>query len=654
MTHIWRIYSVIILVCAWTFNSAAQIDTAISPEAFGALPEVANVQISPDGSKILMLRNINGKYTLVSRELNGSTKEHIIKYEEGYYNWAIWVSNDRILASVRYRGHEDRLKNLRVSSQRRLLSMNWDGTDSIDPHRFRTRTQVNSNFVERVPQFQDRVIDILKDDPDHILIQMDIREPGEPGVYKLNIKTKKRTRVLQRRRAVNFWMTDHNHNVRYGEGRTTRRGREESLHRAFYRKSVDDSWLTLFEYDEISDKRPFYFEGFSKNPNIIYITANDENDKLSLFSYDVDSKTKIAKLASDEVMDIVDVSINEDLEIERYSFYREKPKIVRLTERGKKLDKIIEKHFPGMIAGISSESKDKNKIILSVEAPASPETYYFVDIENGDVRKVAETYGNVNKEKLSQKDPIYYSARDGLEIPGYLTLPKNSGGQNLPTVILPHGGPMDRDGWDFEYWVQFLSARGYAVLQMNYRGSTGYGEEYRLKGYHEWGRKMLEDINDGTRYMIEKGYADPDRICIMGGSYGGYAALQSIVMNEHDYKCAISYAPITDLPSLLYQYKDVYGYQAYRDYIESDEWSIEEASPKNNTGNINVPVLLMHGSEDLNVSPYQSRAFYDRMEEANKDIKYIEFENGDHFLTNEQNRIQFLKEVEIFLEKHLN
>lgn len=644
---------VFIFFCAQTILSFAQEEKSVSAQVFGKLPEIMNVQISPDGTKYLMLRNIDGKFTLVTSTVDGSSDENIIPYDDGLYNWAIWVSDERIIASVRFRGHEDRSRNLRVSSQRRLLSIHWDGSDIINPHRFRRTGRTNRQFTVRQPQNQDRIIDILKDDRDHILVQMDLDKPSETGVYKINIKTRKRTRVLQPRRAIDFWMTDHEHQVRYGEGWSDRRGSEGTRHVAFYRKTVNDDWITLFDYDDTNDRRPFYFEGFSKYPDIVYITANDENGKLALFSYDINRTEKIAKLAGDPVMDIVDVSINEDLEIEKYAFYREKPKVIRVTDRGKALNKLIEKHFPKEIATIDSESRDKNKVILSVFSPISPTSYYFADIPNGEVKKIAETFQNIDKSKLSEKVPISYFARDGVEIPGYLSLPRQGSDRNLPTVIMPHGGPMSRDGWNFDYWVQFLTTRGYAVLQMNYRGSTGYGEEFRMMGYHEWGRKILEDINDGTRFMIDEGYADPKRICMMGGSYGGYAALQSMVMNEFDYKCAVSFAPITNLPGLLQHFKDIDGYKAYKNYIESDEWSMEEASPSNSVDKINAPVLLMQGTKDLNVPPVQARGFYRRMQDAGKNITYIEFEDGDHFLSTEKHRIQFLKETEVFLEKYL-
>ena len=627
------------------------IAKSISAEDFGSIPDVLSVQISPDGTKILMLRNINSKITLVTSRLDDENGiEHIIPYEEGAYNWAIWASNDRILASVRFRGHEDRGRSLQVKLQRRLVSMSWDGKEKINPLRFRKFDRLTRAYVKRQPQIQDTIVDILKDDPDHILLQLDIDVGDEPAVYKVNIKTRKRTRVIRSRRAVDVWVTDQNHDIRYAEGTQDTRGKDSFRHVAFYRKDIEASWKTLFDYNMLEESRPFYFEGFTRDPSIIYITQDDENDKRALYTYDVDQQKRLEKIAGDPSFDIVDVNIDDNYEVEYYQYYREKPVFVRFGERGKMLDQLFNKQFPDQIVSIESQSKSKNEIIVSVTSPVNPPEYYFINIEEGVIKKLAATYQNIDRDKLSPITPVSYNARDGFEIPAYLSLPKEKS-KNLPTIILPHGGPMARDGWNFDYWTQFFTTRGYAVLQMNYRGSTGYGETFRKAGYHEWGGKMLDDIDDGTKWMIEKGYADPDNICIMGASYGGYAALQNSARGEVNYKCAIAFAPISNISALMHHLRNINGFKAYLEYVESDEWTFEEASPNSNIDKINIPVLLMHGSNDLSVTVLQSRSFYKNMKDAGKNIRYVEFENEGHYLSSEKYRIQLLHEIETFLKR---
>jgi len=625
----------------------------ISAEDFGSIPDVLSVKISPDGSKILMLRNINSKVMLVTRKLDDPDGiENIIPSKEGDYNWAIWASNDRILASIRFRGHEDRGRSLQVKIQRRLVSMTWDGKEQINPLRFKKYDRLRRSFVKRQPQIQDTIVDILKDDPDHILLQLDIDAGDEPAVYKVNIKTRKRSRIIRSRRSVDVWVTDQKHNVRYAEGTQEIRGKDTFRHISFYRKGKSSAWETLFDYNMLRENRPFYFEGFTRDPSVVYITQDDENGKRALFSYDVDKKQRLKKIAGDPSYDIVDVNIDDNYEVEYYQYYREKPVFVRYGERGKILDQLFEEMFPDQIVSIESQSRSKNEIIVSVTSPIVPPEYYFVNIRDRDVKRVAVSYKNIDRDKLSPMLPVTYNARDGLEIPAYLSLPKEKQ-QNLPTIIMPHGGPMARDGWNFDYWTQFLTSRGFAVLQMNYRGSTGYGETFRKAGYHEWGGKMLDDIDDGTKWMIDQGYADPDNICIMGASYGGYAALQNTAKGEVDYKCAVAFAPISNISALMHHLKRINGFKAYLEYVDSEEWTLDEVSPSNNIDKINIPVLLMHGSNDLSVTVLQSRSFYNSMKEAGKDIRYIEFEDEGHFLSTEKYRIQLLKELEAFLNRNI-
>lgn len=634
--------------------SLAQQSLSISADAFGSLPEIYSVKISPDGDRILTLEKRDGEIILITRSLNDqAATENLITLERGQYNWAEWVSNDRIIASYRYAGHADRDASLRLQLQRRLLSIVWDGSEIFNPHRFRRAGRLVGSVGPRQPQLQDVVIDMLKDDPEHILIQMDVDKVLEPAVYKLNVRTKRRSRVLQSRRIIDFWMTDQDHVVRYGEGTSIQRRKDEVRHVAQYRKSLNEKWITLFDYDEVKDDRPFYFEGFSEDTNVIYIMADGENNKRGLYTFDVNSKEIIEKIAGSDDYDIVDVSFDDNKRLEYYQYYRERPYFVRFDQEGKYLDKYFAEKFPGQTVTVENKSRDKKKIIFKVTSPTEPGTYYILDRNNDQYQQLGEIYQKLDKDKLSPMEPIIYQARDGLEIPAYLSLPKTGGSEKFPTIIMPHGGPMARDGWRFDYWTQFLNARGIAVLQMNYRGSTGYGEDYRKLGYHEWGRKMLEDINDGTKWMIEQGYADPERVCIMGGSYGGYAALQTNVKDGSLYKCAVVFAPITNLTGLINTMERNEGFKIYEDYLRSDDWTFDQASPLENIDKINLPILLFHGDRDLNSPVRQSRSFYNKMDKAGKNIKYIELEDGDHFLSNEEHRIEFLKEVEKFLEEYL-
>lgn len=628
------------------YTSAAE-ENGISAENFGILPEVQSVQISPDGERILFLEMDGSRNRLLTRSISDDILgDTLIPNDEGIYNWAIWINNEQILSSISVIS-----KTTGRISKRKLVLTDWKGTNAFAPIEVENSKNSLANLLRRLPPVQDQIIDILRDDPDHILVQIDFSFDGKPAVYKLNVNTGERQMLEDKQADVDFWMTDQSHQIRYAEGYHQKDG-NELRHVAKYRKTIDDNWITLFNIDMVANNRPFYFEGFTETPSIIYISTEDKNNKRALFTYDVDKQEIIEKIAGDPDYDIVDVNIGRDYQLEYYSYYREKPEFRFATDRGNHFASLTSSLFPGQTVTIESENKNRDKLIIKVTSPTMPPEYHLLNLESGEHKELVATYSDLDKSKLSEMLPVTYAARDGLEIPAYLTLPKLGEGP-YPTVVMPHGGPMARDGWGFDYWVQFLTSRGIAVLQPNYRGSTGYGEEYRLKGHHEWAGKMLDDIEDGTNWMVEQGYADPDNICIAGASYGGYAALQKVSMPNNPYKCAIAFAPTTDLEELLQEMKGLETYQAYEDYITSEDISLRDASPYYNINDINAPVLLMHGTNDASVSVNQSRKFHTRMTARSKDIRYVEFNGGGHNLYNQTHRTRFLNEIDQFLKKHL-
>lgn len=631
----------------------SQDQISIAAKAFGKLPEIRSLDISPDGTKILMMQNYQGRKILVTRLLADpdAPQNGIPPLENQEFLWARWASNDRIIAGIRfaYMNKIDTYGGLYVygTTETRLISMDWKGDDPVNP------IKLNSKRI-RQSQIQDRVVDFLKDDPEYILVQLDYHKQNEPGVYKVDItKTRKPKRIVTGRRTIKGWSTDHNNIVRFGAGTTDRRGSNAMRYVANYRMTEKSKWITLFDLDMIKVDPPFDFAGFSKDPTIIYVIKNDEFGRRAGFTYDVTTKTFIEKIINVDGYDISNIYVNDEGELDYYTYYDKQPRIVFLDNKKQKLLELLHRTFPNSSINFNSRTKDENTVIFEVTSPTEPGTYYIFDQESRKMEMLGYNYQTVDVEKLSQMMPITYAARDGLDIPGYLSLPTGGNGKNLPTVILPHGGPFARDNWRFDFWTQFLTNQGYAVLQMNYRGSTGYGNAYKDMGKHQWGGKMIDDINDGAKWMIEQGYADADRVCIVGASYGGYAALQSVIKDQSIYKCSVAFAPVANLKNRVQYYKDFGDTRSYIDYIVSDEYTLEEASPSFNLDKLNVPVLLIHGVEDRSVRVSQSQFFYSNMKRAGKDIKYIEWEDGDHFLSKEKHRIEFLEEIGRFLKKHL-
>jgi dipeptidyl aminopeptidase/acylaminoacyl peptidase len=315
--------------------------------------------------------------------------------------------------------------------------------------------------------------------------------------------------------------------------------------------------------------------------------------------------------------------------------------------------------FKDKLVSVYGRSEDGKRVLAEVESPTSPPVYYFVDLAKGTADIVSETYPGLIDAKLGEMRVLHYKARDGAMVPAYLTLPPGSDGKSLPLVVLPHGGPEDRDDFAFDWWAQFLAVRGYAVLQPQFRGSTGFGEDWRKAGYRQWGGLMQDDVTDGVRAMIEQGVADASRICIVGASYGGYAALAGAAFTPDLYRCAASVNGVADLPNLLRYEKAHAGAESnqlayWREHIGSpDDENVIAKSPQRAAANIKAAVMLMHAVNDTVVPQSQSQAMARELQGQLKSVTYVSLAGEDHWLSQSATRVQMLKELEKFLSEHL-
>jgi len=266
---------------------------------------------------------------------------------------------------------------------------------------------------------------------------------------------------------------------------------------------------------------------------------------------------------------------------------------------------------------------------------------------------IAYKYSKLAPDLLSKKEKVSYKARDGLAIEGYLTLPKGDKTENLPTIIFPHGGPISYDGSGFDYWTQYFANKGYAVFQMNFRGSSGYGHDFMKQGIASWGQAMQDDVEDGTRWLINEGIADKGKVCIIGASYGGYAALMGGVKTPDLYQCIVSFAGVSDVEQLVKSHRRYTNYDIVKKQIGSDYDKLWDASPLKHAKKITKPVLLIHGSKDRVVDHDHSEDMYSKLKRKKKTVKYIELEGADHYLSNNGHRLETFNAIDQFLDKYL-
>jgi len=318
----------------------------------------------------------------------------------------------------------------------------------------------------------------------------------------------------------------------------------------------------------------------------------------------------------------------------------------------------IARAFQGAELTLSSVSADLSKIVVFVEDHGVPGTWQFVDFATGQANPVAEMYPGIPSDMVGPVKMFSYKAADGLDMEGVLTLPPGGSGKNLPVVVLPHGGPESLDDLGFDTWAQVFAARGYAVFQPNFRGSAGYGVEFRNAGFGQWGRKMQTDISDGLAALVAEGIVDPKRACIVGASYGGYAALAGVTVQQGLYRCAASYSGVSDPADMLLQGARDGASKASRRYWNSYLGSSspseipKDISPRALAERADAPILLVHGMKDTVVSPDQSRDMASALRRAGKPVEYIELKDEDHWLSRSATRLQWFKAMVEFVQKH--
>lgn len=305
-----------------------------------------------------------------------------------------------------------------------------------------------------------------------------------------------------------------------------------------------------------------------------------------------------------------------------------------------------------------SWSDDHRKMVVRVDSPTEGAAYAVVDLDRRDAHWLGVEYDKITSGDVAPVKPIRFKAADGLELTGYLTTPRGGAAKNLPLIVFPHGGPAARDELGFDWWAQAMASRGYAVLQVNFRGSDGYGWKFLSAGFGEWGRKMQTDLSDGVRYLAGEGTIDRKRVCIVGASYGGYAALAGAALDTGVYRCAVSYGGISDLRRFNTWVAKNEGLASQRYFLrflgaESiKDPTLAQVSPASHIDQVAIPVLLIHGKDDTVVPLEQSRIMADALKAAGKPVEFVTLDSTDHWLTGGETRLAMLRATIAFLEKN--
>ncbi len=643
MTRSFRRNAVLFcLSFGFVFASVSNALAAKAPvTAFGQLPSHAGLEISPDGRYLAALRENGGRYVVIIYDLMDLNKKaYAVGSEKADATWVEWASANRLLVSLRFPARRFGTP----TTETRLVAVNADGSNM--------KEMVKQRRNEIIIQIKNRVVDFLSNDPNHILMAYNGDNPAKPRVYSVDVNTGRGSMVQSSRTNIQGWLSDQQGRVRIAFGF------DKGLEFVEARSAGAEDWRRIWQADMLGT---IVFDPllFKADGNKMYVLSNHEGGTSGIYEFDLAQQKFTKKVFKHDRYDTSGLVLNSArTKVLGVSYLSTGGNVHWLDSTAERMDDQIEEAL-GVGATIINRTRDNNKAVVYAGSSTDPGKYYIFDVKKRNLNLLTSRYPGLDQVKLSRPISFNYEARDGLEIQGFLTLPTTVDTDNiepLPTVILPHGGPGVRDAVSFDYEVQFLANRGYAVFQMNFRGSSGYGAEFQQAGYGEWGQAMQNDVTDGTRFLIDQSIADPDRVCIYGGSYGGYAALMGPIREPGLYSCAVSLNGVTDLRAMMRfdrQYiGGKYANEAIGDYSD-DRAELRAYSPKLRADEMAVPVLLAHGTDDRTVPFNQSQAMASALSRAGKEHKFVKLEDGDHSLSSGEHRVTFLRELESFLAANL-
>lgn len=618
-------------------------------ETFAQLPDVSRISLSPDGTHIVSAVRVDlpdKKGTAVQLLDIKTKKTKILLFFDNtsfVINGIYWKDNKTLLvhsfsATKRKTWGHGQKSHDKVRATR-VVFVNIENGGVTNPF-----TSMFLSQFEQAPVNLDTVIDTLPQDPDHVLMAV------YGVVYKVNIHKGTADILPGQPKSIFATITDTQNRLRAGYYEDY--GGEVTV------KFLDleqNKWRDLAKYKGAFSADEVSILGFAKNPNEIFISAY-HNDRRAVFKVDLkDPQLQRQLVLADNTYDVNGYLLYsaDGSEVIGVSG-REDGGTFFINTDLKNLQTKINKAMPTTHNDIYSFSKDLNKFIVYSTGPKESGTYYLGQRSPLKVEAIAYKYNNLPPEVLADVKRIEYKSRDGLTIEGFLTLPTNKAAKKLPTLMFPHGGPHARDNASFDYWAQFFANKGYAVLQMNFRGSYGQGLSHMNAGLQKWGKEMQDDIEDGARFLIADGIADPKAIAIVGASYGGYAALMGSVKTPDFYRCAISVAGVSNVHQLALDSRAFWlSYNVVDEQLGKDANFLKDISPVNHADKIKVPVLLIHGESDRQVDIKHSIEMRDALTKANKKFEFLALPDEDHYLTNESNRIAAFKAMDTFLDKCL-
>lgn len=599
----------------------------IKAEDFFSDPQKSLFHISPDGKNLSFLQPYKGKLNIFVQSLEKNKVTQLTTYLDQSIKSYFWAGNQKIFY----------LKDIEGSDHNQLFSVDIDGT--------------HTNQIKTSPQTRIEVLDQVKKNNNFILIAMNERVPEYFDVYKLDIISGERTLFVKNPGNIIKWISDNEGRVTLAVGSD---GVNETL---YYRENEKNDFKPIFTDNFKSTLDPV---GFTEQKNHIYALSNVNRDKLALVDFDCSTGKEVKVIYENPDADIQEVIYSKSSNKLAYLTYEiSKREIYFLDDKIKAMYDDVRLQLPQREVKIIDRDQNESHFIIRTYTDKDPGAYYLYQIKDKKLTKLADLNANIKVDEMSEMKPVSYKSRDGFIIHGYLTLPLGKKAKNLPCIVIPHSGPSTRNVWGYSPEVQFLANRGYAVFQMNFRGSTGYGKAFQIAGFKQWGNAIQDDITDGVKWLIGQKLIDPKRIGVYGYSFGGYAALNQAIYHPEMYQCAASYSGFINLFTHIKGFPVYYKpYQQMLNEIignpELDVDYLKYASPIFQIEKIKTPLLIAQGGKDSRVNVSETNQFVKELKKRNLSVTYIMNEKEGHYFRNPVNRLAFYQNLEVFLNKNLH
>ena len=646
-----------LVLCVCLLNAVvAQAETArpFPVDQFFKHESYGDASLSPNGQLMAFTASAAGRRRLMVMDIDKRDIKSVAGFNDADVNKFHWVNDRRLVFN-----NIDLETELGEQPGSGLYAVDIDG-EGIRELMPAQRKQVRSAALVTVVKWMNYVAS-YKDGSDDIVAlggQLSHRQRGDPQInaYRLNTRNGKIVATLNHgvpRNARDF-VFDGKQQLRVVSA-ISEDGKTETV---LHREQPEAAWQKIGEFDVTKpDFKPLDFDEDGKT---LYVSSQRDDDRSAIYVFDLVKRTLGEKVLAHAEADLEGGLVFTQRGHRMVGLRADgmKPEFYWMDTSWARVQATVDRALPGRSNRLSGEAN--KRVLVYSYSDTDPGRYFLLDLEQGKLEELFARRPWLEPKQMSPTQDISYTARDGLKIPAYLTLPNNRRAEKLPLIVLVHGGPYVRDKWEFNAEVQFLASRGYAVLQPQYRGSTGFGRKHFTAGWRTWGLAMQDDLSDGVGHLVKQGVVDKDRVCIMGASYGGYAAMMGLAKRPDEYRCGINYVGVTDI-GLMFSYNSSdfadslwsrYGMKQLIGDPESMQAQFAATSPVRQVASIKAPVLLAYGSEDRRVPLVHGEEMRAALKEHGKTHEWMLLSGEGHGFLLESNRTRFYSAVEAFLKKY--